>query len=123
MSKIESKTENKTVYVLIIILFCCILLLDIMAVSNVFKYMKIFEELLEGEPLPYLTKIVVENRWALLIIDAVPLFLIAGFLFKRNRKYVILTIQICSFILIIKMSLTYIAINLPLMSIVQKIGG
>lgn len=108
---------------LIGLLFGFALLLDVSVQLGIPRLCKIFDEMLPGEPLPALTAMVIQGRGLSFGIDFV---LLAGVvvLFATRRAPMLVPIgTVATVVLISKAMLSSFALMMPLLRLLDKVGG
>jgi len=98
-------------------------LMNLKTVLSIPKFSKIFAEMLDGEYLPASTSIFMNNGRMFLAFDTVILIVLLIWLLRTKQPYAYISCCICIFGLLLQEALSVIAMFMPLLRLVEKLGG
>ena len=104
---------------LYLVLFC----LNLGLTMSIIKFERIFNEMLEGEPLPVLTEWVFRTGYPFAGLDITLFFILLGLFAFGERKYFAIIITCTIIFLVLKAFLIILACFMPLLNIVTPLGG
>ena len=125
MDRLEQQVRAvSTAFLLFVgVLFVFALLLDVGAQLQIPSLSRLFDEMLPGEPLPLLTLVVIEWRVRSLVLDLVLLAAVAAAAVSKKLVLLVPIGTVAALLLLGKALLTTFALKLPLLRLLDKLGG
>ncbi|MDX9981658.1 MAG: hypothetical protein RBU25_16685 [Lentisphaeria bacterium] len=125
MNRLEQQVRAVSTGFLILVgtLFVFGFLLDLSSQLVIPSLSRMYEEMLPGEPLPFLTMLAIQWRAFSLGLDLVLLAVIAALAASKKIVPLVLVGTVLTLFLLGKALLTAFAMKLPLLKLIEKLGG